>query len=290
MLYKLYVIGFYLTRTLPIRACYWIADAAAYSYYIFSKKDRHCLAENLKMVLMEKADKRTINKHIRGVFRNFARYLADFFKFSKLTPECFNKKIEVVGIHNLDKCLSGGKGAITLSPHLGNWELGAAIIAAHGYPVTAVVLEHKDKRVDDFFTQQRSINNLKVVPLGIQLRQCFTVLKDNGVLAIAGDKDYTSSGEFVDFFGKGTAMPKGAAVFSLKTGAPIVVCACVRKKNDEFQLSFEEPIVPEQTGDYQKDLHNLMERYISIFERVIRKYPDQWYAFQEIWKQEPATQ
>jgi KDO2-lipid IV(A) lauroyltransferase len=290
MLYRLYVIGFFLIKILPIRVCYLIADAAAYIYYIFARKDRHCLSENLKMVLAEKADKRTVNKRIRGVFRNFARYLADFFKFSKLTPECFDKKIEVVGMHNLDAGLSGGKGAITLSPHLGNWELGAAIIAAHRYPVTAIVLEHKDKRIDDFFTQQRRINNVKVVPLGMQLRQCFTVLKDNGVLAIAGDKDYTSSGEFVDFFGKGTAMPKGAAAFSLKTGAPIVVCWCVRRKNDEYTLYFAEPIMPEETGDYQKDLHNLMKKYISIFERVIREYPDQWYAFQEIWKQEPATQ
>jgi lauroyl/myristoyl acyltransferase len=289
MLYRLYVIGFYLIKVLPIKACYLLADTVANLYCIFAKEDRRSLAKNIKVVLAGEADDKVANKHAKDVFRNFARYLADFFKFSKLTQEFLNEKIKFEGLENIDKCLSEGKGAIILSPHLGNWELGAAIVAAKGYPVTAVVLEHKDKRIDDLFTSQRSINSLKVVPLGFSLRQCFTALRKNELLGIAGDKDYTSSGEYVKFFGKRTVMPKGAAVFSLKTGAPIIVSACIRLNGDKFLFSFKEPIKPEKTGDYQRDIHNLMGKYISLFEDYIRKYPGQWYAFQEIWKPEQIT-
>jgi KDO2-lipid IV(A) lauroyltransferase len=177
-----------------------------------------------------------------------------------------------------------------LSPHLGNWELGAAIVAALGYTTSAIVLEHKDKRINDFFTRRRTDKRVKNIPLGIQLKKCFGVLGNNEILAIAGDKDYTSSGNLVDFFGRKALMPKGAAFFSLKTGAPIVVTSCVRKKDNTFRLTFEEPIKPQLTGERGKDIRILMGEYLSLFERRIREHPDQWYAFQKIWNQEQITQ
>ena len=264
MLYWLYVIGFRLVKALPLRACYAIADTLANLYYVFARKDINNLRENLKVVLPEGTDEKTVNKYIRKVFRNFARYLADFFKAFKVTQEYFDKKVEVRGFEHLDKCLSEGKGAIIAAPHLGNWELGAALVAAKGYPLTAIVLEHRDKRIDSFFTRQRSINNLNVVPLGMQIKRCFMVLKKNGFLAIAGDKDYTSTGDYVDFFGKKASIPTGAAAFSIKTGAPIIVCACIRKENDKFLLTFTEPVRSEGTGDYEQDLHGFLDRMLIL--------------------------
>ena len=80
--------------------------------------------------------------------------------------------------------------------------MGGAVFAALGYPVHAIVLEHKDKRINDFFINQRLANNFKSIPIGLKLRECYRVIKRNEALAIAGDKDYTESGEYVDFFGK----------------------------------------------------------------------------------------
>ncbi|MFQ5952805.1 MAG: lysophospholipid acyltransferase family protein [Candidatus Omnitrophota bacterium] len=285
MLYSLYIIGFYLIKIMPLRASYFVSDLAANIYYLFAKKDRENLAENLKIVLGPDADDKKIEKCIRGIFINFARYLVDFFKFTEFTQDFISRKAEFVGIENLDKCLSEGKGAIALTPHLGNWELGAALIAAKGYPLTAIVLEHKDKRIDDFFTRQRRINNLKLVPLGMQVKQCFGFLKNNEILAIAGDKDYTSTGDQAEFFGKTAFIPKGPAVFSLRTGAPIIVTTCVRKKDDSFVIRFEEPIRYKPTGDEEKDIRALMGEYLAKFENRIREHPDQWYAFQKIWNQ-----
>jgi KDO2-lipid IV(A) lauroyltransferase len=259
-------------------------------YYLFARQDKINLTKNLKIALGENVDKKAINKIIRRIFINFAKYLADFFKFSKLTEEDLREKIEIVGAENIDKCMAEGKGAIALSPHIGNWELGAAIVAALGYKTHAIVLEHKDKRINNFFTRQRTINNIEIVPLGFQVKKCFAALKDKGVLAIAGDKNYTPHGDYVEFFGKKAFMPKGPAVFSLKTGSPIIPCSCIRKKDNTFKIQFEKPIELEPTGDFKEDVRALMAKYMPLFEKHIRKYPGQWYAFQEIWNHEPITQ
>jgi len=290
MLYLLYIIGFGLARILPIKMSYGIAGLVARLYFIFAKKDRVGLSENLRVVLGEGADENDINRHVLGVLRNFAKYLADFFKFSRFTGEYISKYIKLDGIEHLDKCLSEGKGAILVSLHLGNWELGGAVVSALEYPVNALVLEHTSKRINDLFMRQRAINNLVSIPIGIRIRECFKVLKRKEILAIAADKDYTSNGVYVDFFGKKALMPKGPGVFALRTGAPIVFCALIREKDDTFVFRFEEPIWPETTGDVDKDMRRVMKEYLGIFERYIREYPDQWYAFRGIWNQETTIQ
>jgi KDO2-lipid IV(A) lauroyltransferase len=224
-----------------------------------------------------------IDTAMLNVFRNFAKYLVDFFKFPSLGSDYILKKIEREGFHYLDKCLSEGKGAIIVSAHLGNWELAGAAVAILGYPLSAIILEHKDKRINDFFTSRRTNNNMKVIPLGMQLKKCFTVVRSNELLAIVSDKDYTGDTEQVEFFGRKTCLPRGAAAFSIRTGAPILPCFMTRERADTFRLQFEEPIRYERSGDYDKDVRGLMERYVAVFERVIRAHPDQWYAFEKVW-------
>lgn len=289
MLYVLYRVAFFLTNTLSIRAGYALATAAARIYFMFSGKDKKALRENLRMVLGGRTSPAVIDAHVMGVFKNFAKYLADFFRFSKMSEDYVLEHIELEGVHHVDECLSEGKGAIMVSAHLGNWELGGAVVAALGYPISAIVLEHEDKRINDLFVRQRAINDMKIINIGMQLKQCFKVLRSNELLAIMGDKDYTGNTECVEFFGKKAFLPKGAAVLSLKTGAPIVVCALVRKEDDTFKFQFERPIKHERTGDHDNDVKGLMRMYLAVFERYIRERPDQWYVFGKIWKQEPIT-
>ncbi len=290
MLYRLYVAGIFRARMMPRRICYLIAVVIARVYFIFSRKDKQALRENLRVVLEKGTNPAVIDSHVIGVFRNFAKYLADFFRLSRLSRKYIRKHIEIKGLHYLDDCLSEGSGAILLTAHLGNWELGGAVIGVLGYPISALVLEHKDKRINDFFARRRFNNDVRGIPLGVKVKQCFKVLKSNEVLAIVGDKDYTGSNECAEFFGKKARLPKGAAVLSLKTGAPIILIFVVREKNNTYKIHLNEPIKYEPTGDYDGDVKTLMGRYLSGFEKYIREYPDQWYAFERIWKQKPVIQ
>ena len=303
MLYALYLTGFSLAKILPLRAGYVIAEAVARGYYFFSKRDKEAVKANLRVALGEDTKEAVLNRHALDVFRNFAKYLADFFKFSRFTREFIDSNVIVEGSEHLDECLSGGKGAVLVALHLGNWELGGAIMGPLRYPITAIALEHPDRKINNFFRKQRlknrmrsvplrqrSVDDLKSIPMNVQIKECFRVLHNNGLLVIVGDKDYTSTGIYVDFFGRKALMPKGPAAFSLKTGAPIVVSVLTREKGDKFKLCFEPPIRYAPTGDYEKDLRELMRMYIALFEKYVRNYPDQWYAFRKIWNQEETIQ
>jgi len=282
MLYILYLLGKKLALTLPLETSYKIAIRTADIYYIFRIKDRKNLSQNLQIALGI-TDKNEINRHIKQIFRNFAKYLVDFFRFSMIDPEYIKNNIGVEGREHIDRALLYNKGVIGLTAHIGNWELGAAVIACLGYPMDVLVLDHADARINNLFVQQRSACNVKPISVAGQLKTCFRVLRNNHVLGIAGDRDFSNTGIDATFFERDACLPKGPANFALKTGAPIVPSFLVRTADDKFRLIFEEPIQPKHTGNKNDDIKNTMRGYLSVIEKYVRSFPEQWYSFNRVW-------
>lgn len=295
--YILYKTGQFLALCLPLRVAYKIASLVSDIHYIFAAKDRVDVKANLEVIFPERT-KREIRRIKIKMFRNFAKYLVDFFRLAKLDKEYIKNNLKTENLHYFDQALSSGKGVIVLSGHLGNWELGGAVMALLGYDFWVVALEHKYKKVNDFFNNQRKNKGIKVIPFHKAVRQSINILKENKLLALMADRDFTKEGGIViDFFGKSTSFPKGPAVLSLKTGAAIVPSFMIRNEDDSFTFRVHPPIdlflskEKLQSADTkesfakisEKDLVELIKRYSVIIEDYIKKYPDQWFMFRKFW-------
>ncbi len=278
----IYKIAQTLALLLPIRAGYSVAKFIAILQFRFSKKDREVVLDNLRAVL--KTDDEAVYRRVgKEVFINFAKYLVDFFRFSKLDKNYIASNVKFVGKDNLDKALRRGKGVIALTAHLGNYELGGAIVALCGYPFNAVALDHQNKLVNNFFIRQRQVAKINVIAMGAALKKCYKCLTRGEVLALLGDRDFTNHGIRVKFFGRDTSIPKGPAVLSLRTGALIVPTFIIRTPDDTFQFTFEKPISYNTTDDFEDDVRRIIESYLKVIEEHVRKYPSQWFMFRRFW-------
>lgn len=283
VLYLLYRLGIFLALALPLKVSYKTACLMADIYYGFSYNDRIAVIKNINMALGKTAEDEESRKIAREVFRNFAKYLVDFFRFSKIDEDYIKKYIRIEGLANLDEGLSWGKGVVLLSAHMGNWELGASILSLIGYPTAAVVLSHKHKKINDFFLEQRRICKVQPIEIGISLKACYKLLKANKLLALLGDRDFTRNGIVSEFFGQDTLIPKGPSVFSHRIGSAIVPSFMIRQDDDTFKLIFEKPIYPDPSQEEDAAVKATTDKCTSIIESYIRKYPAQWYAFKYVW-------
>jgi KDO2-lipid IV(A) lauroyltransferase len=280
--YILYRIGRFLALRLPLKLCYGIAIIISDVRAVFAPQDRRQVEGNFKAIFPEKPEREIRRIRIR-MFRNFAKYLVDFFRFSIIDKDYIKQHIQLQNLDYFDQVLREGKGAITLTAHLGNWELGGIVIALLGYPFWAVALVHKDKRVNDFFNAQRENKGMKVIPFGRAVIQCLRVLAKNEIVALVGDRDFTGKGIVIDFFGKPTFLPVGPAAFAQKTKAWIIPGFMVRNQDDTFTVRIERPIEPSCEPNEKDGILALVEQYKVIIEDYIRKYPDQWYMFRKFW-------
>ena len=281
--FYVYALGQWLVRILPAKAAYAFAVLISDIHYAFSKADRAAVRANLTAI----TGKDVPDEMVRAVFRNFGRYLADFFTLTKkLTPAYIKDHVECVRMELLDEVLKKGKGGIIISAHIGNWEMASCVISAAGHPLSIIALPHKDPRVNAFFNRQREFFGTTVFPTTTAVRRCLEQLRKNRLVALLVDRDFGASGVSVDFLGRKAVIPKGAALFALKTGAPLVPVMLVRKDNGDFQYVFYEPIEPPavpENGITDGILTAFIGRYLRVIEGMIRQHPDQWLMFREFW-------
>ncbi|MCK4519205.1 MAG: lysophospholipid acyltransferase family protein [Candidatus Omnitrophica bacterium] len=283
---SIYNVGQFVVKTFSIKQSYFLAEKAALLRYYVSLRDKKIIADNLKTILRAKGesfDEEKIKKLIKKVYINFGKYLVEFFSFSKIDKKFIAEKVKIRGLEIIEEIVKESGGVILLSAHIGNWELGAAVISALGYPVSALTLEHRTRSVNEFFNRKRISNGISVIHTGMAVKGCFQALKDKRILASIGDKDYSGNGRKMRFFGKNTFMPKGSAVFSYRTQSPIVPVFLIREPDNTFILSFKEPIKPNLSRYEEAEVPILMRKTIDIIEEEIEKYPTQWLMFHKIW-------
>ena len=276
-MYYLYLLGSLLTSIFPRNVCYLFARFVSVIHYYVSRKDRETVIYNLSPVITEKSK---LKKYTQEVFINFAYYLVDFFRYSKLNQDFIKKYIELDGLENLNKALAKGRGAIILAAHLGNYELAGAVLSLLGYPLSVVALSHEDKRINQFFDRQRQRVGVKVISTGTTIRSCFSALKSGDMLALLGDRDFSGTGIKLDMFSKQSFFPRGIAFFALKTGAPIIPIFLVRKDREFYHLVCEKPIIYDKE---QQDEVSIIKECNLVLEKYIKRYPQQWYMFQRRW-------
>ena len=290
--YYLYRLGQWIALITPVKIGYKIAEFVADLIGLFNRVDRIAVYGNLKAIFPEKSEKEIAILR-RKMARNFAKYLVDFFRFSRLDQKYFEKYITVEGKQYFDQALKLNKGAVVLTAHLGNWELGGVVIALLGYKLWVVALEHKNKKVNDFFNRQRQSKGIYVIPFSKAARQCLRLLKENQLVALVGDRDFSEKSIVVDFLGKPTHLPAGPAVFALITGTPIIPGFLIRNPDDTFTLKMEKPIIFTQSlnskrkeasnEEREQKVKSVIDNYKVVMEDYIRKYPEQWYMFHKFW-------
>ena len=286
-MYFLYKFARWLALILPLSLAYRVGVFLTGFKFFFNRDERRSMKENLRQII--KNDTLKIEKLPRIIYANFGRYLVDFFRADKINKKYLEKYVDIRNLEYMDEALQKGKGAIGLTAHLGNWELSAQALALLGYKMNAIALTHKVENIDRLFNHQREVTGVKVVPVGVSVRRCFSALKRNEIVGILGDRDFSGeNGIFVDFLGKKLLAPKGPAVLSIRTGAAIVPGFVIRdKKNGCFlKYTFEKPIYPVKTADEEAEVKRITEEFIAIIEKYVRENPEQWFMFRRFWEPE----
>ncbi len=278
----IYRVGQFIVCYLPIQWAYALAIVLANIQCFISTTDRQAVASNLNAVLKRPATP----QEIREVFQNFARYMVDFLSMTKRVDHQFIKNnIVADGIEYLNDALAAGKGGIIVSAHLGNWEMGGAIFPLLGYPVAAVALTHQDPQVNIFFNAQREYFGCAVIQTNVAVRRVIEHLKMNKLVAILAERDFGQHGVRMPFLNRTAMIPKGAAAFSIKTGAPIIPCFFIRTEQQaSFKIYFDKPIYPPKGNNDKltdKELEVYINQYLAVIERYISAYPTQWLMFRD---------
>ena len=250
-------------------------------YHIAGSR-RRISNENIKSTIGKSWTENKIESLTKKVFQNIGRTLIEVSRFQKLTVAGALKI--VTGDSDLFRRTEKERnGAIFLVAHFGNWELSACWPGIIGLPVNLLVGTQHNLLVDEMLNDFRKHMNVGVMPLDRQTRAAFKILKSKGMVVLAADQ-HAPAGIVIDFLGRPALHPRGPALFSIKTGAPICPFLIRRESFDKHVIITGAPIYPPNSGDEEKDIRTMTVAYVKFYEEHIRQFPDQWTWTHRRWK------
>ena len=254
-----------------IAGCFW---------FLFGSGARAAVRDNLRHVLKREPTRLEILR----VFQHGALNYWDTFDLPHATHQQLIELVDLHGIEHIDAARAAGRGVICAGPHLGSVAFVSQVLPALGYPVVALVEPFDPPEVFEFFARQRQALGTRLLPAGTPaVRQLLLALRRNEVVGLVTDRDMTGSGPIIPFFSTLTHFPDGAAVISLRTGAPILIAVAVRKAHGRFDAWIEPLPEIERTGNQKQDTLLLTQAVAKRLEYYVAKHPEQWTVFQRRW-------
>ena len=255
--------------------------------FYLNRRYRDRVLGNLSLAFKNEKHSEEIKKLAREVFFNFSLTPLETL-YAYVRPfDKFILKIEIQGKERLDQALAQKRGVIGLGVHLGPFTLVGARLSLEGYPFNLIINEGKFpklwKRLNDL--QRRLGQNLfPPKPASVSVKKSLNALRRNEILYLVADEQQIRGGLPVPFFGQTAYTPPGPAIFSLKTGAPILPMFIVREAGVPRTLVIGSPVEIERTSDEKKDTEQLTAKFTRVIEDIVRQYPSQWPWLNRRWK------
>jgi KDO2-lipid IV(A) lauroyltransferase len=281
MIYWGHVTGTFVMRFLPVAIAYrLVAWATPLALQVFARGYFSRATDNMRQVLGPQAAPGEAARVTRAAFANYARYMVDLVRLPHLQPRELIDNIRVDGWEHVETAYTYGKGVVFATGHIGNWDMAGAAFAARGRPVSALVETLKPARWNERVQRTRDAAGVKAIAIENGPRDMLAALRKREGLAILVDRPVLVDGVPVTFFGRTTRVPAGAATLALRTGSPVVPAALVRNPFGRGYLALIGPPIVGQKGD---DAAIVMQGIMSWLEGIIRRYPDQWFMFRQMW-------
>jgi KDO2-lipid IV(A) lauroyltransferase len=292
LLYLVYRIGAFLVYLLPRSLAIGLARWTGKLAYVIVARQRNKALENLRFAFGQEKSEAEIRVLARRVFEHLAMTAAEVLQFPKLSREKINRLVDAEkAFQTYNTLLREGKGLISVTAHIGNWELLAGIFGANGYPGAVLARRIYYEPLNDWIVSLRQAVGVPTIDRDRSGREILKRLRANEVIGLLPDQDIASvKGIFVDFLGRPAYTPVAPVRLALASGAPLLPNFLIWGEGGRYRLILGEAIRPKITTTQEEAVREYTEKWMKSFEKVIREYPDQWAWMHPRWKSQPEAE
>jgi KDO2-lipid IV(A) lauroyltransferase len=277
----------FVARHVPRRLARSIARRVALAYFRARSKYLSAVRANLAVILGRSAESGVVHGIADAMVSSHFSAWLDFLHFASRPARESARLVEsVVGFSRIVEARQKGKGVLLLTAHLGNWEVGGFMLAQVKMPIHVVLVPDIFPGVERVRRRLHGLAGVNEIPIDRSFVPTLAVmraLEANGVVAMQGDRDFNNTGVAVPFFGREAYFPRGPLRVAMATGATVLPAFIIQVPDGRYRAVVEEPLTVEREGDREAALRTNIQRYVSILERYVREFPEQWYCFYPFW-------
>jgi lauroyl/myristoyl acyltransferase len=213
-----------------------------------------------------------------ATFQNFAMCFSDLVSTNRRGPA--RLATHVASVSGAAALEGHEGGVVSLTAHVGNWEMAGRLLARQtGRPTHVVVAEEEMPALERWV--RRAGDGVRFVPrsrptVSVEL---VAALRRGEVVAIQGDRALGSRGDLaVPFFGRSAPFPTGPFTLARATGVPVIAAFCLLRPDRRYDVIVLRPLRVSRGEE-----EDAARTWVADLEGVVRQRPTQWFNFFDVW-------
>ena len=272
-----------LAQLVPLSFGYWLSVPISDIFYALWGSKRATARRNHARILGRPVDDPLVQHMAHRTFRHFGRYIVELLSVQGWSLDTMRERIEIEGDEHFDEAIAYGRGIIFTGAHMGSLEVASTLVLLKGFKITSVA-ERLPKMLMDWLIACRAEMGVELLPAVGSGMALVRRLRRGEMVALVVDLGITNGdGLNVRFFGHETMFPMDPARLARLSGAPIVFGWAARKPGGRYVAHVSAPILSNRDLDPEEDAQQITHRIVGEFEQAVRRYPEQWYVFREMW-------
>lgn len=274
---------------LPFSLLYALAGLGYVLLYHVFRYRRHVVTQNLSRAFPEKSAPE-INRLARAFYRQLSQVALEIVKARRMSREDFLQRVQLKNPELLEQYSEGfTRSVIVLTIHQGNWEwMLHGATSALQIPIDPVYKPLHNKTVDKLIYDIRSQFGSRPLSMEASTRDILKRRREFRIFVMVADQSPIRSerGYWTRFMNQEANFYLGTEAIAKMTRFPVLFAQCHRVSRGHYQIEFHELANP----PYDRDSHEITDRYVAMAERAIRSEPESWLWSNRRWKRNRAAE
>ena len=249
---------------------------------LFRKKT---IAKKNILIAFPDLNEKSINEMIERMWKNIGRIFGEYIHINKFSVLDQRKKIVFTNKNNIEILKKNNKPIVFFSGHFANFELMAKCLQELGFNIGAIYRPLNNIFLNPImeFIRKKYICPIQIEKGSNGTKKLIKHISNNNPLALMVDQRLSSSIR-VPFFDQPATTTITPAQLAIKYDALLVPVFLKRLEKTNFEFFIEEPLITNQTNDYDKDIFNITQIMNIKIEEFIKRDPAHWLWSHDRWK------
>lgn len=269
----------YIIAWLPFPVLYFLSDVLAWLASLFYR--RKLVTANLVSCFPDLSTSE-ISAIRKKFYRNLTDVALEVFKTLRMGRSDFEAKVKLIHNDAFNEIAQRKSPFLLYASHQCNWEWLGTAIGLQLAPLDPIYKEIQHTGSSNLMVEIRSKFGNRPIPAK-EAGRVYRYQKDfrgGGVIADQSPTRKNKSKAWANFMGRETPFYQGIFVLPYLTQLPVYYVSVVRLSRGEYQVELRKMTDP----PYQKDDHQVLEKYIQFSEIAVRAYPSDWLWSHNRWK------
>lgn len=189
------------------------------------------------------------------------------------------------------------RGGLLISAHVGNWEIAGNLLKRLEKKIHILLFDAEHQQIKGYMSEvltNRSVDFIVIRDDFSHLLEIKQALTNGEIIAMHGDRFIEGNKTVkVDFMGKPASFPTGPVNMAAKFRVPVSYVFAVKETKNHYHFYATPLHQIEYSGNLirrEQALRSAVEKYVVALEKVVMKYPLQWFNYYDFWgKSETAV-